>query len=684
MANIPLGDFAQARAVPRVEARGVNMSPLNERGSGAAALGDALQRAGNIMGNEAAAMKAQETAEHEKAQAEADAVERAKAANKLSERQLEIEGAVAGVQDWLRTGGDYAKAEGKLEEEISKLPAIDMPALDPVTQEHFQGGLANAAKAGRLKINGAIVAARRDDGQKQFAQFLDTNGKLAGLPGADIEKIHAQAKSFADNLVPAFGVDQSQTATMLQNWMDRNWTNDATAKFNGAQDNPEALAKLREDLTSEKGGYADKLDATKRNSLALLVGNRIDSLQAKSERAADKALSAWEKSTEQMEEQFSSTVPPTAEQMTSWAAAAKASGKEAEFNTYIQGVDEVSKILRLPIDQQVAELNKRDLAIHTKGGDKKDRANFARFESAVKENIRMLKEEPLTFAQVRDTEKITPINPAALMDPAQAGTVSAELAHRAIVIGAYRKKYGDQVRDTLLTNNEAAAVIDVMNKVPADKKVGMYGGLRKLAGSDQSYLSIMGQIAKEKPVAALAGMLAIQGERGRKGAELLVIGDDALTNNKGLKMPSPTELNAAIDSSLGNLFRDRPDGYKTAVAAIRAGYAGAVTKDGGQSDEFDADRLKNIIEVVVGKSVDYNGRGKVLVPYNSDPDDFDDNVERAWKGGLDLLAPGTPTDLSQYGLQNMGDGIYYVTNGRAIVYNKYGKPHKLSLNWTKK
>jgi hypothetical protein len=676
MAQIPLGEFAQARAIPRAETRRLDTSAVDQVGRGAAAIGDALQDVGRMAGNMAIQQRAEE-------KRQADALARAKAANALSAYQLQVQAAVDDVGDQLRRGGDYTKAGTLYDEAMGKIQAPTIDGLPPEALESYNGAIANGRQGGRLKVDGLVVQARRDDGQRQFATALDLAGKTAGQPGANVEAVNQQLRASEQFYIEGFGLDGSVTNKAIQDRIDANWTNQAAQRFNEGHDSIDALQKLLGDVTADDGYYAGKLDADKRNVIAARIGARIDVLQGKAERAADKVDALAEKALAAIDEQVASGVPGTIEQWTAWADVFKGASPERreEFLQRVEDEKETQAFLRLPVDQQLAGLQQRQAELYAAGGDKRERNNFTRLKTAVEANVKLLTETPLQFAQAREGAQIEPINFAALGDPAQAATVTGQLQQRANMVAELRKKYGPQVSNKLLLPQEAAMVVSTLDKLPPTQRVDVFGALRRVAGSQSNYMAVMQQIQPDAPVTAMAGMLHL---RNPKAAALVIQGEALLNRTKGdaaddgkfkaVKLPAQAEFDAALSDTLGSAFRDRPEAYAIAMQAVRAGYAGAAAADGDVSGEIDEDRITNIVKAVLGETVDYNGRGDVFVPYGMDPDDFEDKVEATWDALVSRLPPGAPTDLDEYGLQQAGDGRYYVTAGRMFVKDKAGNP----------
>jgi hypothetical protein len=546
MAQIPLGNFDQVQVQAPVRTGAPDLS-------GALAAGRAKQDLGQqLLSTAEHGMQIHQQREEQQRQ-EDEALARAKAANGLAQHELEVRAAAADVGEQIQTGAiDYNKAGEAFDAAVSKIKPVEITGLDPALTEHYQGGLRNNTLAGRLLIDGAVKQAKRDDFKSQFTTNLDTLGKIAGQPGADIAKINEQAKAFIP-LGRSAGLDEATLTKAVQDFADRNWTNQATQRFNAAHDDPVQLQALEHDLADEKGVYADKLDADKRNAIAAQVGNRIDTLQAKAEHAADRADAIADRTFAQMDEQFATGIPATAEQWAHWSDLFKDSPRKAEFTQRVQDEREIQTFLRKPIDQQLTEIQNRETDLATKGGDLHAIANAKRLRSAVDANVKLLTEQPLVFAQARAGLAVKSLDLASLADPSRAGEFGAVLQQRAGTVAALQKQYGNQVKTNLLLPQEAQGLAAVLTKMPPETKVSTFAQLRQLAGSDSSYAAIMQQIARRRARGGTAHVLARRQHRqperraddaqGRAAAEQVEDGQGR--GRQGLAVPDADRREAA-------------------------------------------------------------------------------------------------------------------------------------------
>lgn len=677
MAQIPLGDFGQARVVPRADPRRLDTSAVDQAGRGAAAIGQGLADVGQTAANIAIRQRAEE-------KRQADALARAKAANASSAYQLQVHAAVADVSDQLRRGGDYTNAGALYDDAMSKVQPPVIDGLSAEAQEAYGGAIANSRQSGRLQVDSAVVQARRDDGQRQFAVALDLSGKTAGVPGANVEAVNEQLRRSEEFFITGFGLDRSVTSKMIQDRIDANWTNQVAQRYNDGNNDITSLQGLLHDVTADDGYYARRLDGDKRAALAARIGARIDSLRDRAEHAADRADAAAERTLNAIDTQIASGYPATVEQWSGWADTMRGASPERQqqFRQRIEEEKAAQAFLMLPIEQQMAGLQQRQAQLYTEGADGHAQVNFNRFKTAVEANIKMLTETPLQFAHARYGVEIPPINIAMATDPAQSGTITALLRQRSAMVDDLRRRYGSQVQNQLLLPQEASLITSTLGGMPPAEQVKVFGALRMVAPSEDAYAAIMQQVQKDAPVLAFSGLLYARNPR---AATLLAEGAAILNHTQGdgkprpMTMPPQADFDAAVSSAIGTAFRGRPDAYAAAMQAVRAGYAGAAAADGDMSGVVDIDRITSIVKDVLGETVNFNGRGDVFVPYGTNADDFEDKIEATWRALVPTLPAGVPTDIGAYGLQQKNDGRYYVTSGRMFVEDSAGNPIILDL-----
>lgn len=688
--RIPMGNFGFKGPEP------VQHTRISGEGIDAAAR--AAQNLGHTGMQVAAGIMADEKQEN-------DALMRARAGNVLLDREIQVKTLNADLEQKLADGSlRHDQAVNAYTTALQKLEIPTVDGMDAVTAENFSKGLKRVEFMGMSGIQQAAEKAKRVEFKGQTDGALDRFGKLAGMPGAEIDKINGQV----DALDPIGQVAYGQNwGKVKQDFRDRNWTNQATQRAMQSRDNLEALQQLERDLTEADGFYANKLDTDKRNAvLRTVIGDRMR-LENRMQHDTDRREARAEKVIGEIDRQIASGVPATADMWTAWGDKVKGTAYEGEMKQRLEEEAEVQKVLRLPVDQQLAFVQQREAKLLNGGGTVRDQSNLNRMKGAVEANVKQLQEAPLLFNQSRTGEPVQPIDIAALADPNGAGKVAGQMRDRVASITAMQKQYGPQVQMRPLLPQEARFLSTALEQASPRQQVELFGTLRKSFDDDSAYTAAMQQIAPDSPVKALAGILVAKQRKitlesnvfsadttAMSGdiAATLLDGEALLNKTKGQKaedgkakgfpLPPEKDFRDQFSSAAGHVFAGRPQAYEVAMQAVRAYYTGKAAQDGDVSGQIDGGRMKHAITAVLGEVVNYNGNGEVLAPWGMDKSTFKDKTKEAFRA--ELKARGMPDStldsLPALGLRSKGDGTYYVIQGRNYLYDQKGQPVIINLN----
>lgn len=227
-----------------------------------------------------------------------DAVIRARAGEELLDYQIKIKD----INESIRQGVDDGSIRADQIEKfyltaVSKLDKPSFGGLDLAGMEVAQRGIKRYASDGQTTAMGYYRSALKIEAKDQVDTQLDQLGKLANYPGADIEKINAMSAGLETQGRLAHG---GQWGKIRQNWIDKNWFNQAQQRLMSARNNGEALSSLNAELTDEKGFYIDKLDTERRNTLLsqamnyqITIENRARAAEAKRESQAAKSINEF-------------------------------------------------------------------------------------------------------------------------------------------------------------------------------------------------------------------------------------------------------------------------------------------------------------------------------------------------------------------------------------------------------
>lgn len=657
MAQIPLGNFAQAQAIPQADTTRVDTSPLSIAGRGAEAVARGLQDVGQV---------AQQAAMRDKQ--EAEAIARAKAANAAQAFELETQAAVADEADNLRRGGDYTTAGDRLGERLSKLEAPQVDGLPPDGQVAFSGHIENLRRAARLSIDNAVVAARRDDGQRQFATMLDLGSKSAAMPGADVAQVNERLRQQAGVYAETFGLDKSAVETAVQNRVDANWYNHAAQRFTATDGDLVGLETLKRDLNEKDGYYVDKLDPDRRVALTAAVQSQIDRVNAAARVDADKRERIAEGVVKDAVDQAVSGLPPKPDTIATWAVAVKGTSFEGAFKDAVQQIADVQTVRRMPDAEQRAWLDDKEHALNTGGGSPQDLQRLQTVRAALARDAEERQKNPLQYLENMTGKPAAPLNLQGIAT-GDVSSIGTALADRMASLKALQGQ-GFNVALKPLKADEAEQLSALLATLPPEKTLDVFAPLRAATGADEVYAAVMDQVAPNAPLKAYAGGLAIK-PGGRKAAELVLRGDALLSGKDGkpFPMPSQAKFEQAFAEDAGNAYQGRPEAYKRDLAAARAVYAASAAQD-GDSDAgttFDERRFADSMRAVRGGIAEIGG-AQVTVPWGMDPDTFADHVRQPMREAL--KSAGLDPEASGVGLMATDKpGRYVLVQGRFPIWN---------------
>jgi hypothetical protein len=677
MAQIPMGQFGQATVVPRPNRSSVDLS-------GSDAAGRAITQVGQMGMQMADQALRQQKAERDRAEDEAAALARAKAANSVLDHELQTRGVVEGIQAEVADGTlDWRKAEEEFQTRSSSLQAPEISDLDPVGSEGFKGGLRRNTEAGRLQVRTLVGGARRTEFKTQMDTGLDTLQKLAGAPGADIEKINAQAEAMI-TLGRAAGLDEATLSAKIQTFKDRNWTNQATNRLIGSRGDMAALDVLERDLTAEDGFYAGKLDTERRNALLSQLTTEKTRLENAQRAEADKRESVAQRAINAMEAQLATGVPAPVEQRLAWLEQVKGTTFEQQAGQYVEMEKQSQALLKMAPAQQREFLQRMQAEQQTKGATVDQQRLYNGLKSASDARIKMLREQPLQHFAVTTGATIPPIDVQALAS-GDVGKVQAQIAERMNILATQRKQYGAEAGSQPLLPQEATMLAAALRDAPPTKSLELFGAMSVAFADERAYTAALQQISPGAPVRAVAGTLyakqrsttlqsagmfsgAVNASSGDI-ARTMLIGEKLLAPSKPgegkgapFPMPAPKQFATAFETQVGTAFRNNPGAYEMSLQAVRAYYAGKANEAGNITGELDEKLVGEAVRAVIGEPVEING-ADVFPPWGMAASDFQDKIEMTWEGVSGALPAGVSRDFDDYTLQPYRDGQYLVVSG---------------------
>ncbi|MCM8743627.1 hypothetical protein [Pseudomonas koreensis] len=430
-----------------------------------------------------------------------------------------------------------------------------------------------------------------------------------------------------------------------------------------------------------------------------MIENKVDRLQQKAEMAQLRAEARAERTLGKISAQISSGIPATDEMWKQWGSQVRGTPAQAEFNELVKQEVDTQKILRLPIDQQIAAINAKTAKLQTEGGTIADATNLNRLSRAVDASAKMMTESPIDYYQQRLGGDVAPVD---LNSP----DLGAVLTDRVSAIQGMQQKFGTTVAMKPLLPQEAKQISAQLAEMSPEQQSQLFATLHSAIGDDKAYSGAMQQIAPDSPIRALTGLLAgkqrsmVTNTNWFKPDDVVTSGDVAKTmalgesilnksktekgaDGKGASFPLPkqADFQLQLNKQLGNVFAGQPQSYQLAAQAVKSYYTGAAAERGNVSGEVDSGLLREAIKASVGEVVDFNG-GKTLAPWGMPGHTFRDIASQRLVGTMKAqgmsdadIATADALTLRQY-----KDGIYYVMQGQQFKYGTDGKPLMVNVN----
>lgn len=267
------------------------------------------------------------------------------------------------------------------------------------------------------------------------------------------------------------------------------------------------------------------------------------------------------------------------------------------------------------------------------------------------------------------------------------------IAVRASQVSGLSKSYGTPL--TFFSKEEANQIGTFFRDAPVSQQSAYLDTIRQSTGGGQVYMAALQQISTNAPSAAVAGILmdkpgGIVAEKSWFSSDVNVSPETAAqtilsgaaarkgTNDvKGIAMPKDSELMPDFTDIVKDAFAGDANGAAMAYDIAKSYYAGVMAKKGVVSGEIDNDTWKQAINVATGGVHDYNGMGSVLLPWGMSADQFDKQVDQAWKS--QVIDAGIKAPPGQYGLQSYGDSQYLVKLGTGYLLKQDGTPVVIDL-----
>ncbi|EFE55865.1 hypothetical protein PROVRETT_05517 [Providencia rettgeri DSM 1131] len=263
------------------------------------------------------------------------------------------------------------------------------------------------------------------------------------------------------------------------------------------------------------------------------------------------------------------------------------------------------------------------------------------------------------------------------------------LTQRSSNVGDISKNY--QTPLTVFSAQEELVLSQLMEKAPASQKIEYLDAIRQGLKNNESYTAALRQVSKSDTSLAVAGVimnkptqLTVEYNKWssdivvtpQQAAQLIVQGSTARKSGKDFVLPKDTELREEFADFVGDVFAGDIDGANSAYEVAKDAYAGMMAKNGNINGEYDKDIWQQAINIATGGIYDFNGRGKVMLPWGMDGDTFKKQV----KSELKYHEPEIGNiSVDIIGMQSLGDSQYLIKRGSGYLLYKDGTPVIIDL-----
>lgn len=666
MAQIPLGNFAQVQVAP--EAAQNRVITVDNRGQAQAA-----QQVASTVQNAALGVL-------DNINRQDQAMAKVKASNAVIDREAQIKTIATDLDEQMRTGKlSYDKSEEAYNTAVSKLDPIQTPGLDEAQQGAIGNSLKRVQIGGLESIRASAAKGRIQSAQSDLVSRMDMLGKDAAMPGANVDQINARMDAEDIDTAGHLAFGEAWTHKK-QEFKDSNWTTHATQRVIEARESVGSLQKLEHDLTAEDGFYARKLDPEKRNQLLNTVSGRIFQVKEHQQRQAEMREMKADRALTQMDRQAASGVPPTPADQQRWKSITSGTSAAGEFGQRMQEMTQVQGLLRQPPAVAQQFIDQRRQQMQASGGSVAEQANLNRLQTALDNNTKMMRENPLTFNAMRTGADVAPLDVTGIATPEGQQKLGEQVADRFDVVNSVRKAYGPEVARNPWKPEEQAMLAALIKQADDGTKLQLFGAIAGSSPSGADYAAAIKPLVADDPIVTLAGMAQFRGLKGADGTDVprtLLAGAKVLTD-KSVPLPKDKFFRESFDEHAGAALVPGTPQREQAYLAFKSLYAGTAASKGlkyDEGDDLDSKTSQAAFDMATGGVAERAG-ARVIKPYGMDDDTFNKSVDMQIEG----MAKNSKLPVSQ--LEDMPlspvpgkEGSYYLMNaGRVQIDPDTQKP----------
>ncbi|WPE28057.1 hypothetical protein PshuTeo1_37920 [Pseudomonas hunanensis] len=616
----------------------------------------------------------------EQKQREDSALARVRASNALFERETQISTINSDLAEQVRLGTlSHDKLEEAYTSAVQKLEPLQFSGLSEPEIERMGLAQQRLQLAGQEGIRKLAIGARADAAKGDLATRLDLIGKEAAMPGVDIGKLNSRLDGEDMDMAGRLAYGEMWPAKK-QEAKDANWTTQATQRVVAARDGLGTLQQIEHDLTAADGFYAGKLDPEKRNQLLNTVTGRIYQVKEHAQRQAEMREMKAERVLAQMDRQAATGIPPTPADQQRWRASLAGTSMAGEYNTRITEMNEVQGLLRKPMLEQQQYLDSKRRQLAETGGSVTAVANLNRLQTAVDNNLKMMREDPLTFNAMRTGQDVEPLDVSGIATPEGQARLAEQLRQRYDIVNSVRSAYGPQVARNPWKPGEQAMLTSLLAQADDGTKLTIFGTLAQAAPTGADYAAAIKPLVADQPVTVLAGMAKFRDLKGADGTDVpkMLLSGQKILDDKSVPMPPENLMRGAFNKEIGMSLAPGSPQREQAYLGFKALYASTSTSAGNSYKEGadpDSDAVDKAITMITG-GITERAQQKVIKPYGMTDVVFNKVVDIELEG----LSKRTQFPIGQ--LEDMPlepvpgkEGVYYLMNaGRIQVDPKTNEP----------
>ncbi|MNO20211.1 hypothetical protein D3C76_99600 [compost metagenome] len=611
---------------------------------------------------------------------EDQALARVKASNALFERETQISTINSDLAEQVRLGTlSHDKLEEAYTSAVQKLEPLQFFGLSEPEIERMGLAQQRLQLAGQEGVRKLAIGARADAAKGDLATRLDLIGKEAAMPGVDIGKLNSRLDGEDMDMAGRLAYGEMWPAKK-QEAKDANWTTQATQRVVAARDGLGTLQQIEHDLTAADGFYAGKLDPDKRNQLLNTVTGRIYQVKEHAQRQAEMREMKAERVLAQMDRQAATGIPPTPADQQRWRSSLAGTSMAGEYNTRITEMNEVQGLLRRPMLEQQQYLDSKRRQMAETGGSVTAVANLNRLQTAVDNNLKMMREDPLTFNAMRTGQDVEPLDVSGIATPEGQARLAEQLGQRYDIVNSVRSAYGPQVARNPWKPGEQAMLTSMLAQADDGTKLTIFGTLAQAAPTGADYAAAIKPLVADQPVTVLAGMAKFRDLKGADGTDVpkMLLSGQKILDDKSVPKPKEDLMRTAFDESVGLSLAPGTPQREQAYQGFKALYVSTAAAKGVSyetGDDLDKATTQKAIDMITG-GISERGGQKVIKPYGMTDVVFNKVVDIELEG----LAKRTEFPIGQ--LEDMPlepvpgkEGVYYLMNaGRIQVDPKTNEP----------